>query len=61
MIIIAETNFVRDRAGDPKLFANTNMKDFVRPDVATHFRQCNCKLLNSFTAARHLAERVLQS
>jgi len=52
--------FVRDRAGDPKLFANTNMKDFVRPDVATHFRQYNCKLLNSFTAARHLAERVLQ-
>ncbi|MEJ0038579.1 MAG: hypothetical protein WDO68_21315 [Gammaproteobacteria bacterium] len=52
--------FVREKASGPKLFANRNLKDFVEPDVVTRFRQCDCRLLRNFTAARHLAEAALR-
>ena len=60
-IVLASVDlFMREKNG-LKLFANKNRKDFTRPDVVTHFRQCDCRVLRSFAAARYLAEASLPS
>lgn len=61
-VIVASVElFMRERSDDLKLFANRNIRDFVRARVITHFRQCDCQILGSFAAARQLSEASLQN
>lgn len=51
--------FMREKACGPKLFANRNSRDFVKPEVVAHLTQCDCRVLSNFTAARYATEASL--
>ena len=59
VVLASVVLFLREKAEGASLFANKNMKDFAAPDVAVHFQQCNCTLLNKFTTALKLAEATV--
>ena len=59
VVLASVVLFMRERTEGSKVSATRNLKDFVAPAMLAHFCQCDCRLLNSFTAARHLAEATL--
>ena len=59
VVLASVVLFMRERVGGARFFANRNVKDFMAPDLRAHFRQCDCRLLSSFTAARHLSEATV--
>jgi hypothetical protein len=61
-VVLASVDlFMREKSAGPKLFANKNTRDFMEPDVVSHFERCDCRILCTFTAARQLTEASLSS
>ncbi len=50
--------YMRNVGKGPKVFANKNRRDFLTDEVDTHFQQYDCRVLESFAAARQLSERT---
>lgn len=57
-VVFASVDFyMREQGKGPKYFANKNRRDFLTPEVETHFQQYECRILDSFAATRKLTEK----